>query len=262
VKKIGLVICVVLFSIVACKTLAPVPQTQVMIVPTIVFTSEVSSTTEINLPTNTVLSTDTPAPTNTPSPTDTPLPTPTTTPPPQPLVFSGSGDMVLDINKWPGPAIAHFAHTGQSNFIVESFAADNSRIELLVNTIGNFKGVVPVDFDGSDTKRFTIKADGPWEIQILPLSSANTMTVPGSISGEGDDVILLGGSAPDKITIDASQASSNFVLFSYSNPSSIDRLDLLVNEIAPYTGVVLAPNGTGILVLTATGPWKLDISGR
>ena len=261
-KKIGLAICIVIFSILACKAIASNPPTQVTTVATIELSTEVSSTAEINQPTNTVLPTDTAAPTNTPAPTDTPLPTATATPPPQPIVLSGSGDMVLDINKWLGPAIVHFAHTGQSNFIVESFAAENSRIDLLVNTIGNFKGVVPVDFDGTDTKRFTIKADGPWEVQILPLSSATKMNVPGSIAGEGDDVILLGGAAPDKITIDASQASSNFVLLSYSNPSSIDRLDLLANEIAPYTGVVLAPNGTGILVITATGPWKLDITGQ
>ncbi len=69
-------------------------------------TSEPTSTPE---PTATATLTPTPEPTNTPAPTATPEPTstptpePTATPAPQPVVYSGSGTNVIDIQK-PGDA--------------------------------------------------------------------------------------------------------------------------------------------------------------
>jgi hypothetical protein len=199
---------------------------------------------------------------NIPAPSNTPLPTANPTLPPQPLVFSGSGATVLDINKWQGPAIAHIIYTGQSNFVANSYDADNNQIELLVNTIGGYNGTVPVDFENVNTKRISITAAGNWELQILPVSSAQIVSVPGNVVGTGDVVITLEGAIPDKITADASQASQNFVITAYNFKPSMDYLDLLVNEIAPYTGAFLAPKGTTLLVIHSSGPWKLEITGR
>lgn len=242
-------------------TNSPIPTTTSAPIP---FTN-IPAATNIVAPTNTPLPTATytqPPIMNIPAPSNTPLPTANLTLPPQPLVFSGSGATVLDINKWQGPAIAHMTYTRQSNFIVESFDADNNQIELLANTIGDYNGTVPADFENTDTKRISITAGGAWGLQILPVSSAQIVSVPGNVGGTGDVVIILEGAIPDKITADASQASHNFVITAYNYKPSMDYLDLLVNEIAPYTGAFLAPKGTTFLVIKATGPWKLEITGR
>jgi len=92
-------------------------------------------------------------------------------------------------------------------------------------------------------------------IEVLPLQVIRTVDVPGTFDGSGDDVINLSGSDPDLLKIDASQAKSNFVIWGFGN-----RKDLLVNEIAPYDGVIIAGKDTSILVIEAEGPWTVEVT--
>ena len=177
-------------------------------------------------------------------------------------MFSGSGAKVLEIHKWPGPAIARITHTGQSYFTLESFDANGRHIEFLVDAIGAYSGTVPVDFEKTQTRRITINADGIWGVQILPLSSAQIAPVPGNIAGNGDLVFFLVGEKADKITVDASQSSGNFTIQVYNDKPALDYLETLVNEIAPFTGVFMAPNGASLLAISANGPWKIELTGR
>lgn len=205
-------------------------------------------------------STNTPGPTETPQPTDTPLPTVTFTPPPEPIILTGTGDSVVDVEKWSGPGIARIAHQGGGNFAVINHGTNGERIDLLVNVIGNYQGTLPLDFlDSEHTGRFEITAGGSWEIQVLPLASVRTEPIPGIIQGVGDDVIALDGPGlPDLLKADASGGSGNFAIWTYG----LDGRDLVVNEIAPYSGTVLIDSGTYVLVISATGPWSLDITTR
>jgi hypothetical protein len=175
-------------------------------------------------------------------------------------VFSGSGAKVLELSKWQGPAIARITHSGQSYFTVESFDASSKHLEFLVDTIGEYSGTVAVDFNQTLTQRITVNADGAWGIQILPLSSAEIMPVPGSLAGKGDLVFMLVGAAADKIAVDASQASGDFIVQAYKQEPAFGYLELLVNESAPFSGVFMAPNGASLLVIRANGSWKIDIS--
>lgn len=72
----------------------------------------------------------------------------------------------------------------------------------MVNTTDPYDGIVPLDFMADEhAARFEVKAHGDWTIEILPLSTARVLVVPGSIDGKGDDVILLTGSKPDTAII-------------------------------------------------------------
>jgi hypothetical protein len=214
---------------------------------------------------STSLPTNTPAPTNTPRPTNTPLPTATLTPIPTPIVLTGSGDMVVDVQKWGGLAIAHITHSGGGNFAVWNYGANNEKIDLLVNTIGSYDGTRPLDFlPSQQTARFQIEGSGQWEIDILPLQEVRKLALPGSVQGNGDDVLLLyGDTRPDVIAADGSQAKGNFAVWAYGN-----RRDLLVNEIAPYSGTVLVDHdlltdeGFLILVIEADGQWSIDVKTK
>lgn len=225
--------------------------------------------TDTPQPTDTPVPTDTPDPTDTPTPTPTPTPGPTNTPrptdtpvpptpTPEPIILTGSGDSVVDVDKGEDAALAHITYTAGSNFIVENYGPDGERIDLLVNTIGSYEGTRPLDFMANDTtKRFQIRSSGAWEIRVVPLTQARTLEVPGTAEGTGDDVLLLVGDTPDLLEADATDATSNFIVVGYG-----DRRDLLVNEIAPYYGTVILSPKTLILEIRATGPWTVDVSSQ
>jgi hypothetical protein len=209
-----------------------------------------------------VISTFTPLPTNIPSPTKTRRPTATSTPIPEPIFLTSVGDTVFDIEKWDGPAILKIKYTGGGNFVVRNYPANsNNSYELLVNAIGPYEGTVPLDFrDGEQTARFEVKAEltGAWEFQIEPLANARIEQIPGIITGTNDDVVFLEGDRPDLLKVDASQADSNFVVRAITDA----RYDLLVNEIAPYSGTSILNPSTIALIVRATGPWSLEITTR
>jgi len=69
--------------------------------------------------------------------------------------------------------------------------------------------------------------------------------------------VMLYGGKPDLLKIDASKAHSNFVIWAYGT-----MRDLLVNEIAPYTGTVIAKSDTIILVIEASGEWSIAVTTR
>jgi hypothetical protein len=210
-------------------------------------------------PTDTPVPSETPLPTDTPRPTDTPLPTFTPTLPPDPIILTGSGDSIVDVPKGAYPAIMRSKYSSGGNFIVTNYDANNNPIDLLINTIGAYEGTKPLDFlVGKQTARLEIKASGPWEIQILPLTLARRASIPGPIQGTGDDVFYLDGSNPDTIVADASQGTGNFILYSYSDSGA----DLVFNEIAPYTGTALLDNSTFLISVEATGNWSLEITTR
>ena len=195
------------------------------------------------LPTNTVGPTRTRRPTNTPQatktriPTLTPRPTSTPTPDPEPIVLTGRGDDIVDFEKWDNaPAVLNIKHTGNSNFAIISYDTNGQRLGLLVNTIGTYSGKRLIDMeDDQDSARFEIHADGEWEILIQPLNMIRTEKIPGIITGNGDDAIYLYGDEPPEILdVDASNSDTNFVIRAWGHGR-----DLLVNEIAPYTGKVL-----------------------
>jgi hypothetical protein len=223
--------------------------------PSITVTSSITYTPTISY---------TPSITYTPSKTYTSTKTFTSTktytPTKNPFSYEGSGDSVVDITKPKpdDPALLKIEYTGYSNFIIWSYNSDGEKIDLLVNTIGNFKGTIPLDFmDGENTTRLEIKSSGHWKIDVLPLSECATLTVPGKYSGQGSDVIGLLGKDPDLLKVDASKAKHNFVIWGFSG-----NRDLLVNEIAPYTGTVVLDRDTDILAIMATGDWTIEITAR
>jgi hypothetical protein len=179
---------------------------------------------------------------------------------PEPIFLVQYGDAVFNIQKWQGPAILKIKHTGGGNFVVRNYPAEgNNYYDLLVNTIGNYEGTVPLDFrDDEQTARFEVKADGTWEFHIEPITNARIEEIPSVISGNGDDIIFIGGGKPDLLKVDAVQARRNFVVRAIAN----GKFDLIVNEIAPYSGTSLLDNSTIALIINATGPWQLEVTTR
>jgi len=197
-----------------------------------------------------------PPPTNTPSPTSTPIP-PTSTP--KPILLTGSGDSVQDINNPYDVSLIHVVGNSCSGFFaVESYGSNNEKIDLLVNTTDPYDGIRPMDFRvGQHTTRFQINASCAWQIQIYPLSAAHIIQVPGNYSGKGDDVLSLIGSQADTAKITGNANSSFFAVTGYGENS-----DLLVNTTDPYEGTVIISAGIKFLEIQASSDWSITITSR
>lgn len=175
-----------------------------------------------------------------------------------PIRLNGRGDDVVRLSKPDVPAVVHLTHQGSSNFIVTSYDSDGARIDLLVNEIGRYDGVRPLDFALNEwTERLEIQADGAWTAVIEPITAATAVAVPnGGYNGRGDAVLLLTGGDPDTATLSHS-GTSNFVVQAYGSTRH-----LLVNEIGVYNGTVIVPRDTVVLEVVADGSWRLAITGR
>ena len=172
------------------------------------------------------------------------------------ISLSGSSDKVAKFKKATGTAaIAVVSYRGADNFSIQSLDASGSENDLLVNTIGSYSGTVLFDV-GSDSVAFQVTASGPWKIVIKPLTAARAWSGIGTVTGKGDDVLLLisptSGLTPATIK---NSGDDNFVVQAYSSSSS----DLLVNEIGAYNGEVPLPDGTLLISVLSTGAWSIKV---
>lgn len=171
-----------------------------------------------------------------------PEPTPESTIPAQ--EFSGTGDKILQFNS--GPFVATITHRGNSNFAVWAMNDQLDDVNLLVNQIGSYQGVVL----GSDNTYggLRITGDGRWTVSVVPVSQAPTASGP--VTGSGDAVFLWTGPSRTvaRITHDG---SSNFAVWLFT---SSDR-DLLINDIGAYQGEQIIEDG--LFEITADGAWSI-----
>lgn len=170
--------------------------------------------------------------------------------------YSGTGDDVVRITKPGGshePAIVTATHRGGSNFIVWGLDRDRTRVDLLVNVIGDYDGRTLLD-EMSVSTELEIQADGPWKIEVRPLSAARRLS--GSATGTGDEVLSWGGSSATA-TI-RHRGESNVIVWSH-DPDELWGMNLMVNEIGDYDGTVRVPAGSRIIEVQADGTWSVTL---
>lgn len=225
--------------------------------------------TQTPMPTNTPPPTDTPEPTNTPKPTDTPEPTntprPTETPTPYPEYqsYRGTGDSVVDIDPYTGPAAVHVVGNDSGrHFAVKSYGPGNEEIDLLVNTTEPYDGSRPINFVEEAT-RLQVTATGEWRIEVIPLTASMYalqyhVEVPGTEEGTGDDVLVLRGQTPDIARISGNEAANHFAVRAYSVDEGIE---LLVNTTELYDGMILLDPSTVLLEVIASDSWTIQVTG-
>lgn len=260
-KKLNLVIFFVLL-VTACSPKAP---SENMIQTAIAETKISNEQTLEALPTKTLRPSSTPKPTNTLLPTLTPMPTktktlvPTSTPTPEPVVLTGTGDSVIDFINPFEMGVIHITGNASGRFFAVKAYTDDGQYDLLVNTGDPYDGFRPLDFGRKHTTRFEVMATGDWKIELLPITSAHLMVIPGEISGKGDDVILLlrGNFTPDLAKITGNASSRFFAVKSYGQST-----DLLVNTGDPYEGTVVLSSDVIVLEVMASDSWTIKITTK
>ena len=168
------------------------------------------------------------------------------------ITLKGKGKKVAKFKKPADTAaIALITHKGKSNIIIDSIDASGDEIKGLVNEIGNYKGTVLFDeHDGDNSVALKIDADGSWTITIKPVTSARAWNPATTLSGAGDDVVLVKPQSSGLVTLDlAYKGKSNFIVDAYSQDGS----EGIANEIGNFSGQVLLPDGTFLLEVQANG---------
>jgi len=128
----------------------------------------------------------------------------------------------------------------------------------LILTTEPYEGIRPLDFMNNEwTARFEVKASGSWTIEVLPLSSLEMLTIPGTKNGEGDYVFGIIGGTPDIAKIKGNSSSRYFAVLSYGNDK-----DLLVNTTDPYEGEVILDSKTILFEVKAVGKWSIEVTTR
>lgn len=209
-----------------------------------------------------------PIPAANPSPTPSPVssPSPIATPPaptaPEPIVFTGNGDVATEFFTTSRKLLrVTMEHSGSRNFAVWLLDQSGAKKELMANEIGAWSGEA---YFGHPAGKYLldITADGEWTITIdQPVASTGT-SAPAHIEGDGQ-------SGPPGLSLNAGLArftmshegSSNFAIWLYDADGN--KKALLVNEIGAYTGSKaesIAKRGIYYLDVTADGTWRVDVT--
>jgi hypothetical protein len=212
----------------------------------------------VDATTTTVATTTTIAPTTTRATTTTTraTTTTTTTPPVVRQEYTGTGNDVVDVDIPEGvAALIHVEGNAQGRYFgVRSYDDLGNRLEGLVNTTDPYAGTRPLDFSfGDHTARLEIEASDGWTITILPASEGRSGEAPGTITGTGDDVVIVFGEF-DTAHIVGNRDSRYFGVTAWT-----DSRDGLVNTTDPYDGRVILPSGSEVMIIEveAVGDWTI-----
>lgn len=182
-----------------------------------------------------------------------PEPEPEPEPIPEAIVYEGTGDSVIKIEKTEdGPVVLFIKGNGEGrHFAVKGYDDDDDPTELFVNTTDPYEGIT-LD-PGGTTKMLEITGKGTWSIESRSIRSMRVVESPGSIEGIGNEVLLVEGN-PSLAHIKGNSGERHFAVKSY-NPSR----DLLVNTTDAYEGTTRVEKAVFILEITAIGDWSIEL---
>lgn len=164
---------------------------------------------------------------------------------------SGSGDDVIEVPAAGKSHLMSISHTGGGNFAVKTVDVDGEMIDLLVNTIGNYSGVVTDYPDFQDVRMLSISADGDWTVTFSPMKDMQPLANGGQ--NTGDNVLYIDEESLTKLGI-SNTGESNFSVWAVG----MEDYDLLVNEIGAYDGTVLWNEPQSFLIVNSESTWTVS----
>ena len=174
--------------------------------------------------------------------------------PQEPIVLTGSGDNVLTLDPIPFQYYLHVTGNAEGkHFAVKGYDADNQGTELFVNTTKPYEGQT---YDKKQaTVLLEVKATGDWTIELVPVSTLNTVQAGETVTGAGDTMFRLEGS-PATAAVEGNADGKHFAVKGYIG----DRSDLMVNTTDPYSGTVMVKPDTELISVDAEGDWSIQFS--
>ena len=155
-------------------------------------------------------------------------------------------DPMLVTTSWSGP---------EDNNTIYAYDSDGNEGDLLVNTIGSYKGTNLINlYEDDDVKALKIEGSGSWKITLKPLSEATAWDGKATFSGKSDDVINVADvfDGLDSIRFKSTNAEGNVTVYGLG-----DDEDLIVNKIGNFSGKYLVPSGVTLLKISSDGGWTM-----
>jgi hypothetical protein len=172
-----------------------------------------------------------------------------------PVTKQGTGDSVVALPANVKAALVTASYDGSQNFSVQVIDAKNQpTLDLLVNTIGAYKGTTAYGLNGTlggAGTNLKVSGAGNWTITIAPLSSASEQAP----SGTGDGVFLHSGGAANAAF--TNNGKGNFAVQEYTGEAF--QIGLLVNQIGAYNGTVPISAGPSVITIKSDGNWTAAI---
>jgi hypothetical protein len=186
-------------------------------------------------------------------PTASPVPLVPSGPPPADKTYEGRGNKTVRISLDEDyQHIAKITHNGSRNFTVESQDATGDYVDLVVNEIGDYDGLRPLDLDREQPASLKIRADGRWKVTVMVAEKAPMWT--GKASGKaGATLLRVDPKAGDQDVRFTHKGRLNCALVLRGEQAS----DLLVNAIGRYNGDMVLPTGTRFVEIRTSGSWTL-----
>lgn len=171
---------------------------------------------------------------------------------PDPVVYTGSGDDVIEIE--PPTAMFVLKITGNSvsnHFGVKGYDTQGNPTELFVNTTEPYTNGVTIDSTFMTTT-LEIKATGEWSITVIPVQSLEKIETGTLKEGSGDQVFLISGN-PHRANITGNSGAHYFGVIAHDASGR----DVLVNTTEPYEGSVIISSDAVILEVKSEDSWKI-----
>jgi hypothetical protein len=153
------------------------------------------------------------------------------------------------------PAIVHAQYDGDASFVLTALDAQGQQIRVLANSLGAYRGTVPVGFvdaTASPTTQLHVQTTGRWHLDLGDPALAPRLTAPG-VSGTGDAVLAYTG--PAVAARFSFLGRSPFRVDTYSR----GQATILVRAVGPYEGDIALPAGSAFVSVTAAGNWSIRL---
>ncbi|MEU9999053.1 TerD family protein [Streptomyces sp. NPDC050848] len=178
-----------------------------------------------------------------------------------PYAKSGRDNDVITVDGLPpGPVVVELEIRGDGYTGLWTLTRFNKEGENLVNsTEENFRGRMLVPVPENGRLRLKLRAEGPWQLQVLPLAAATLLTEQ-EVENRGPDVFLHTGGTADLALHyrgDDNLIVHLYELAGHDDPATLPTYESVVNEIGKRRETVPLPEGPVIVHMEmADGPWK------
>jgi hypothetical protein len=169
--------------------------------------------------------------------------------------YRGEGDDLVRIRATTKPGIVKITHNGEGHFAVWALTPSGKEDDLLANQIGAYKGTKAFNTSTSNkTGAFSIKADGAWTLQVLPLSKTRSWSI--TSRGTGDDALRLSSTSRGLHRMKIRHTGDgHFAVWTLDANGRLNNL--AVNKVGSYSGTVSLPPGTRYATVKADGAWSI-----
>ncbi|MDX2550935.1 hypothetical protein [Streptomyces stelliscabiei] len=173
--------------------------------------------------------------------------------------IGGEGDQVTQLTTGKGPVILDITHTGAGHFVVDALDGRLHSQSQLVYTDGPFSCRALVNADDRPVRALRIQADGPWTVDVRPVSSA--LPCEGHTVRPASDVLRHTGGpgiAALRYEGDPRSEDGGYFLVDTFEPDGSAFLDELANHVGPWHGE--APlAGPCLIHARSDGPWSITV---